>query len=70
MTEFTILTKKEMSAMREFKTIVARGHSIGRRRIVSMQGLERAGLVQRIEYNGIIADWRLTPAGEAWQGLA
>jgi hypothetical protein len=67
MTEQTThLTKREIAAMREFKAVVAKGHSIGRRRIVSMQALEQAGLVQRIEYNGMIADWRLTPAGEEW----
>lgn len=62
----TELTKKEISAMREFKAVVARGHSMGRSRILSMQALERAGLVQRITHNGIIADWRLTSAGEKW----
>jgi hypothetical protein len=54
--------------MREFKQLVAKGYSIGRHRIVSMQGLERAGLVKRIEHLGIIADWRLTLAGENWCG--
>jgi hypothetical protein len=66
--EMANLTKKEAAAMREFKALVAKGHAIGRRRIVSMQALEKAGLVQRITYNGMIADWRLTPAGEEWQG--
>lgn len=60
------LTKKELAAMREFQEVVARGHCMGRRRIVSMQALERAGLVTRVEHQGIIADWRLTPAGEVF----
>ena len=61
------LTKTEISAMREFKHIIKMGRSLGRRRIVSMQGLERAGLVERITVNGIISDWKLTPAGVEWR---
>jgi hypothetical protein len=62
------LTRMERAAMMEFKETVARGHCMGRRRIVSMQGLEQAGLVKRVTVNGMIADWTLTPDGEAWNG--
>ena len=62
------LTRMEREAMREFKECVAAGRSFGRKRIVSMQGLEEAGLVERIEAGGVIRDWRLTPDGERWHG--
>lgn len=62
------LKPHERSAMFEFKRIITKGYSIGQRRIVAMQGLERAGLVKRVTHMGVIADWQLTPEGEAWNG--
>ncbi len=63
-----ILRPHERSAMLEFKQLLAKGHCIGRRRIVAMQGLEKAGLVKRVEHFGGIEDWQITPAGESWNG--
>lgn len=62
-----VLSPKERDAMREFKRVVAMGHCMGRRRIVSMQGLEEAGLVKRVSVNGLIADWTLTQTGKDWK---
>lgn len=62
------LTRMERAAMREFKESVAAARHWGLKRIVSMQGLEEAGLVRRVSVNGMIADWKLTPEGEAWNG--
>lgn len=62
------LSRTERAAMREFKQVVAKGHSMGRRRIVSMQGLQEAGLVKPVLVDGTIADWTLTPAGVLWDG--
>ena len=61
-----ILSAKAKSAMTEFKSLIAKGYCMGRKRIVSMQELEHAGLVKRIEVNGMIADWTITEAGKAW----
>jgi hypothetical protein len=60
------LTAKERAALREFKLVVSKRQCMGRRRIVSMQGLEKAGLVKRVVVNGLIADWQITPAGQEW----
>jgi hypothetical protein len=72
------LSIRENTTMKEFKAMVANGGSIGRRapgemlalrqRLTTMLALERVGLVQRVMINGRIADWRLTSAGEEWQG--
>ncbi len=62
----TPLTKKEVAAMREFKQAIARGFCMGRRRIVSMQGLHAAGLVKPICNSGLITDWQITEAGKNW----
>lgn len=61
------LTKKEIAAMREFKRCIADRFCMGRRRIVSMQALHRAGLVEPVYVAGLIADWHITQAGEEWQ---
>ena len=61
-------TKHEAAAMRKLKDLLARGERIGRRRIVSMQGCEAAGLVRRIVVNGLVVDWMPTPAAEVWNG--
>ena len=60
------IDRSERAALIEFKAAQAAGSPWGRRRIVSMQGLEQAGFVTRITRNGLIVDWELTPAGEAW----
>lgn len=60
------LRPREIAAMLECKARIAAGERMGTRKIASMQRAERAGLVQRIERNGLIVDWTLTEAGEAW----
>lgn len=62
------LKQHEVAALMELKALIATGQHIGKRRIVSMQGCEDAGLVERVMENGLIVDWKLTPAGEAWNG--
>jgi len=59
------LTRMERDALREAQSLAAKGRTMGRRRIVSMQGLEEAGLVQRVERGGVIVDWMLTSEGAA-----
>ena len=64
------LTKRQARVMAEFKghaTADTSRYGWGRRKIVTMQELERAGLVERICVHGVIADWRLTPAGKEWR---
>ena len=63
-----VLTRMERDAMRELKRHVEEGIPFGRKRIVSMQELEKAGLVERVTANGLIRDWKLTSAGEEWKG--
>lgn len=60
------LTKKEKSAMIFFMQEISKGFCMGNRRIVSMQGLERAGLVVRVTINGTLADWVITEKGRQW----
>jgi hypothetical protein len=60
------LTKREAAAMRYFKECLAKGFSMGKQRIVSMQGCCQAGLVKPIYRNGIIVDWHITDAGRKW----
>jgi hypothetical protein len=60
------LTKTEGKAMRAFKSAQAAGETWGTRKIVSMQVLECAGLVRRVERRGLIADWKLTAEGDCW----
>ena len=60
------IDRAERAALIEFKAAKAASQPWGRRRIVSMQGLEDAGFVTRVTRNGSIVDWELTPAGEAW----
>jgi hypothetical protein len=60
------IDRMERAALIEFKAAVEAGAPWGRRRIVSMQGLEQSGLVTRITHNGLIVDWELTPEGELW----
>ncbi len=62
------LTPHETKAMREFKARLLRGETMGTRKIVSMQGLEKVGLVKPVFGGGIIRDWQITPAGEVWNG--
>lgn len=62
----TALTRMERDALLEAQALAAEGRTMGRRRIVSMQGLEEAGLVKRIERDGRIADWTLTAEGAAY----
>jgi hypothetical protein len=38
----------------------------GSRKIVSMQHLERLGLIRKVTRNGVIVDWELLPAGAIW----
>lgn len=66
MTKRVKLNSREHLAMAVCKNLMAAGYSMGRRRIVSMQALEDAGLVERVIGNGLIVDWKLTEAGENW----
>jgi len=60
------LTIRELNTLRwAYRETVAH-NCIGRRRIVTMQALEKLGLARRVTVNGMIADWTLTPAGLAW----
>lgn len=61
------LTWREKDALDEARRLAAAGESMGTRKIVSMQGLERAELVRRIERGGMIADWELTELGRTWR---
>lgn len=60
------MTKMERDALIEFKAAQAAGRPWGRKRIVSMQGCCECGYVLPVHKNGLIVDWKLTPAGEAW----
>ncbi len=60
------LDKNTIRALVRFKEAKRQGQPWGERCMVSMQRAEDAGLVKRIERNGLIADWELTPAGDAW----
>lgn len=55
------LCRTEKEALAEVRALAAEGKTIGRRRIVSMQELEKAGYVERVTRNGMIVDWRLKP---------
>lgn len=61
------LTPRERKAMREAQELYGRGQTMGLRKIVSMQGCERVGLVRRLHAHGLISDWVLTKAGLAWR---
>ena len=54
-------------AMALCQRLAASGSSMGTRRIVSMQGAEQAGLVERVTPAGMIVDWKLTKAGMEWR---
>ena len=60
------LTIRELNTLRSAYRETVWHHRIGRRRIVTMQALEKLGLARRVTVNGTIADWTLTPAGLAW----
>lgn len=62
----TTISRKAISAMIEFKKTIAEHRCMGRQRIVSMQELEKVGLVKCVSVNGMIADWTITEAGKAW----
>lgn len=61
------IDRNEAATLQEFKVARAAGRPWGRKRIVSMHGLEAAGYVRRITTDAHTDDWELTPAGEAWQ---
>jgi hypothetical protein len=66
-TQTAVLNPRERKALREAKELHRRRGTMGKRKIVSMQGCEKAGLVERVESNGMIVDWALTQAGLDWR---